>query len=144
MEVRYTSSCSILCLAENSLTVSTHVAEFREFVFRADEALWDLFKSIDRNHNGEIDRLELKKAFSSAGITVSSSMLDEFLAQMDRNNDGVISYNEWRYVPSLEKSSNAGVIADRKTKHTETSYCSSPPKSPIYAPCCHTTKPREI
>lgn len=73
-----------------------HNIEFRDFVSRADEALWELFKSIDRNHNGEIDRAELKEAFSSAGITVPSSMLDEFLAQMDRNHDGVISYNEWR------------------------------------------------
>ncbi|EED13076.1 calcium dependent mitochondrial carrier protein, putative [Talaromyces stipitatus ATCC 10500] len=70
--------------------------EFRDFVSRADEALWELFKSIDRNQNGEIDRAELRYAFSSAGITVSSPVLDEFLAQMDRNNDGVITYNEWR------------------------------------------------
>ncbi|KAE8555540.1 hypothetical protein TMatcc_002796 [Talaromyces marneffei ATCC 18224] len=70
--------------------------EFRDFVSRADETLWELFKSIDRDHNGEIDRSEFKEAFATARITVSSSMLDEFLAQMDQNNDGVISYNEWR------------------------------------------------
>lgn len=73
-----------------------YLVEFRDFVSRADEALWELFQSIDRNHNGEIDRAELKEAFASAGITVSSSMLDQFLAQMDQNNDGVITYNEWR------------------------------------------------
>ncbi|OKL57433.1 hypothetical protein UA08_07181 [Talaromyces atroroseus] len=70
--------------------------EFRDFVSRADQALWELFQSIDRNRNGEIDRTELRDAFANAGITVSSSMLDSFLAQMDQNNDGVITYNEWR------------------------------------------------
>lgn len=82
-------------IVDNSILV-TLFTEFRDFVSRADEALWDLFQSIDRNHNGEIDRSELKEAFASAGITVSSAMLDEFLTQMDQNNDGVITYNEWR------------------------------------------------
>ncbi|QKX58054.1 uncharacterized protein TRUGW13939_05175 [Talaromyces rugulosus] len=70
--------------------------EFRDFVYHADDALWELFQSIDRDHNGQLDRNELKEAFSKAGITVSNSTLDEFLEQMDQNNDGVISYTEWR------------------------------------------------
>jgi solute carrier family 25 phosphate transporter 23/24/25/41 len=73
------------------------ILEFRDFVYHADDALLDLFQSIDRDHNGELDRNELKEAFSKAGITVSNSTLDEFLEQMDQNNDGVISYSEWRY-----------------------------------------------
>lgn len=95
-EVRCPQRKTKLCGAKILTIVRNATTEFRDFVSRADEALWELFKSIDRNNNGEIDRSELKEAFSSAGITVSSSMLDEFLAQMDRNNDGVISYNEWR------------------------------------------------
>lgn len=75
----------------------TVILEFRDFVYHADDALWDLFQSIDRDHNGELDRNELQEAFSKAGITVSNSTLDQFLEQMDQNNDGVISYNEWRY-----------------------------------------------
>jgi solute carrier family 25 phosphate transporter 23/24/25/41 len=56
-----------------------------------------MFESIDRNHNGEIDKLELRNAFSRSGLTVSNANLDRFFAQVDKNNDGVISYTEWRY-----------------------------------------------
>ncbi|KAL1971294.1 hypothetical protein VTN77DRAFT_246 [Rasamsonia byssochlamydoides] len=69
--------------------------EFRRFVDHADKALWALFESIDHNHNGEIDKNELKEAFARAGVTVSNATLDEFFRTM-ANNDGVISYSEWR------------------------------------------------
>ncbi|RDW78648.1 calcium-binding mitochondrial carrier protein [Aspergillus mulundensis] len=71
-------------------------SEFRSFVDRAELELWQLFKSIDRNNNGEIDKSELKAAFSKAGVTVSNSKLDEFFADVDTNQDGVITYPEWR------------------------------------------------
>ncbi|KAL4771364.1 mitochondrial carrier domain-containing protein [Aspergillus nidulans var. acristatus] len=71
-------------------------SEFRAFVDRAEQELWQLFKSIDRNRNGEIDKSELKAAFSKSGVTVSNSKLDEFFADVDTNQDGVITYPEWR------------------------------------------------
>lgn len=55
-----------------------------------------MFQSIDRNHNGEIDKAELRNAFSSSGVTVPGAKLDQFFAEVDKNNDGVISYAEWR------------------------------------------------
>lgn len=76
---------------------SNPLSEFRRFVDHADKALWALFETIDRNHNGEIDKNELKEAFARAGVTVSNAKLDEFFRLMDVNNDGVISYSEWRY-----------------------------------------------
>lgn len=59
-----------------------------------------MFQSIDRDHNGEIDKMELRNAFSRSGVTVSSAKLDRFFAEVDKNNDGVISYTEWRYMHS--------------------------------------------
>lgn len=56
-----------------------------------------MFQTIDRNHNGEIDKAELRSAFATSGVTVSSAKLDEFFAEVDKNNDGVISYVEWRF-----------------------------------------------
>jgi solute carrier family 25 phosphate transporter 23/24/25/41 len=55
-----------------------------------------MFQRIDRNHNGEIDKNELRNAFAQSGVTVSSAKLDRFFAEVDKNNDGVISYIEWR------------------------------------------------
>lgn len=60
-----------------------------------------MFQAIDRNHNGEIDKTELRSAFAQSGVTVSSAKLDHFFAEVDKNNDGVISYAEWRFVEHL-------------------------------------------
>lgn len=70
--------------------------EFCAFVKHADKELWQLFQSIDRNNNGEIDKGELRDAFAKAGLTVSNAKLDQFFEEVDSNRDGVISYDEWR------------------------------------------------
>jgi solute carrier family 25 (mitochondrial phosphate transporter), member 23/24/25/41 len=66
-------------------------------VDHADKELWRLFESIDRDHNGEIDKGELRIAFAKAGVIISAAKLDEFFTDVDKNRDGVISYDEWRY-----------------------------------------------
>ncbi|GLI74023.1 hypothetical protein PoHVEF18_002256 [Penicillium ochrochloron] len=70
--------------------------EFRTFIDHTESGLWQMFQAIDRNHNGEIDKGELRSAFAQSGVTVSSAKLDNFFAEVDKNNDGVISYAEWR------------------------------------------------
>jgi solute carrier family 25 phosphate transporter 23/24/25/41 len=64
-----------------------------------------MFQTIDHNHNGEIDKAELRNAFSQSGVTVSNAKLDEFFDDLDRNNDGVITYGEWRYESRLPRLS---------------------------------------
>ncbi|KAJ5356683.1 hypothetical protein N7517_011292 [Penicillium concentricum] len=71
-------------------------AEFRAFLDRTEDGLWQMFQSIDRDNSGEIDKTELRNAFSRSGVTVSNAKLDRFFAEVDKNNDGVISYKEWR------------------------------------------------
>ncbi|KAJ5200453.1 Calcium-binding EF-hand [Penicillium cf. griseofulvum] len=71
-------------------------AEFRAFLNRTEDGLWQMFQSIDRDNSGEIDKTELRNAFSRSGVTVSNAKLDRFFAEVDKNNDGVISYTEWR------------------------------------------------
>lgn len=56
-----------------------------------------MFQSIDRDHNGEIDKDELRNAFARSGVTVPRAKLDDFFTEVDKNNDGVISYAEWRF-----------------------------------------------
>lgn len=72
-------------------------AEFRAFVDHTEDGLWQMFQRIDRNHNGEIDKTELRNAFANSGVTVSNTKLDQFFAEVDKNHDGVISYAEWRF-----------------------------------------------
>lgn len=71
-------------------------AEFQAFIDHTESGLWRMFQSIDRDQNGEIDKSELRSAFAKSGVTVSSSKLDQFFDKVDQNNDGVISYAEWR------------------------------------------------
>lgn len=61
-----------------------------------EKELLDLFNSIDRDHDGKLEKKELQSAFRSAGVTVPSSKLDQLFDDVDSNNDGVISYEEWR------------------------------------------------
>jgi solute carrier family 25 (mitochondrial phosphate transporter), member 23/24/25/41 len=71
-------------------------AEFKVFVEHAEKELWQLFESIDRDHNGELDKDELKSAFRRAGLAISNAKLDQFFDEVDVNHDGVISFDEWR------------------------------------------------
>lgn len=73
-------------------------AEFRTFVQRADRKLSDLFSNIDKDGDGKLDMKELQTAFRSSGLTVSNARLGEFFNDLDHNNDGYVTFGEWRYV----------------------------------------------
>ncbi|EFE33964.1 uncharacterized protein ARB_07428 [Trichophyton benhamiae CBS 112371] len=75
-----------------------------EYSIPAENQLWRLFQAIDHDKNGHLDKQELKDAFSNAGLTVPSSKLDQFFADVDTNRDGVISFDEWRYAFSYTPS----------------------------------------
>jgi solute carrier family 25 (mitochondrial phosphate transporter), member 23/24/25/41 len=70
--------------------------EFRTFVQQTEKELRSLFDGIDRDHNGKLDKDELKSAFQKAGLTVSNAKLDNFFDRIDTNHDGDISFEEWR------------------------------------------------
>lgn len=67
-------------------------------MYETEQELWSLFKSIDRDHSGNLDKSELRTAFVKAGLAVPNSRLDKFFDDVDTNNDGVISFDEWRCV----------------------------------------------
>ena len=72
--------------------------EFRVFVEHAEAELWQLFKTIDRDHSGRLDKNELRIAFKRAGISIEDAKLASFFDRIDANNDGSISFEEWRFV----------------------------------------------
>ena len=69
--------------------------EFVAFVESAEKHLYTLFDKIDRDRSGKLNKSEIRIAFDHAGLSVSNSNLEEFFAQIDKNNDGVISFEEW-------------------------------------------------
>ena len=63
-----------------------------------------IFKQIDVNGDGSIDRSELKKLFEMLDASLTDHELDEVFKQLDTDNDGVIGeheFNEW-YTSSKE------------------------------------------
>lgn len=75
----------------------TSLVEFRKFVLQTERELWQLFQSIDKDHDGHLDKGELRSAFLRAGLAIPNSRLDKFFDDVDVDNDGVISFDEWRY-----------------------------------------------
>jgi len=70
--------------------------EFVRFCTQTEKELWQLFESIDRDHNGKLDKGELSLAFERAGVMVSNARLDRFFSYIDKNHDGRIDFSEWR------------------------------------------------
>ncbi len=112
--------------------------EFRNFVEQTEKELWQLFKAIDRDHNGQLDKAELKLAFTRAGLSVPTAKLDQFFLEVDTNHDGVISFDEWRYEDTHRKTSR-----NVKLTFTAGTFCSSSPQTRrIFEPSYHTIHPR--
>ncbi|KAI4132936.1 MAG: hypothetical protein LQ347_002348 [Umbilicaria vellea] len=86
-------------------------SEFRTFMEQTEKELQQLFKSIDRDHNGQLDKGELKSAFAQAGLVVPQSKFDQFFSEVDSNHDGVITFDEWRnfllFIPAQAPSLKA-------------------------------------
>lgn len=70
--------------------------EFCKFCDETEKELWTLFQSIDRDHNGTLDKSELSAAFDKSGVAVSNARLDRFFNYIDKDHDGNITYEEWR------------------------------------------------
>ncbi|KAF2164842.1 hypothetical protein M409DRAFT_24747 [Zasmidium cellare ATCC 36951] len=70
--------------------------EFCRFCTQTEKELWQLFKSIDRDHSGKLDKGELSAAFERAGVAVSNARLDRFFSYIDKDHDGTIDFSEWR------------------------------------------------
>ncbi|KAK4574468.1 hypothetical protein LTR86_001309 [Recurvomyces mirabilis] len=70
--------------------------EFDRFCIETERQLRTLFDSMDRDHNGKLDKNELASAFDRAGVLVSNARLDRFFTYIDKNHDGNIDFSEWR------------------------------------------------
>ncbi|KAI8928994.1 mitochondrial carrier domain-containing protein [Entophlyctis helioformis] len=71
-------------------------AEFEAFVRKKEQELLDLFQEIDTGNDNVIHLSELLASVREAGIDVSESELQQFIDHVDKDNDGVIDFFEWR------------------------------------------------
>ncbi|KAK9369502.1 mitochondrial carrier domain-containing protein [Lipomyces kononenkoae] len=70
--------------------------EFKVFVEKTEQHLWALFTAIDKDKNGKLDKAEVEAALEISGLSVPPSKLEQFFDSMDRDNDGTISFEDWR------------------------------------------------
>ncbi|KAK9388588.1 mitochondrial carrier domain-containing protein [Lipomyces mesembrius] len=70
--------------------------EFKIFVEKTEQHLWALFSAIDKDKNGRLDKTEVAAALETSGLSVPSAKLEQFFDYMDRDNDGEISFEDWR------------------------------------------------
>lgn len=72
-------------------------AAFERYAEAKEAELWKSFCEVDRDGNHRIGLSEVREACRRAGIEVrDQKQVEEFVLAMDRNGDGVISFDEWR------------------------------------------------
>eukprot|EP00897_Mesotaenium_endlicherianum_P006860 jgi/Mesen1/6201/ME000320S05403 len=70
--------------------------EFRGYLDSKELELYQLFREIDLENDGTIYPDDLKRALNKAGINLKNSELHQFVDRIDADNNGIISFKEWR------------------------------------------------
>ncbi|KAL2146124.1 hypothetical protein VTI28DRAFT_5217 [Corynascus sepedonium] len=100
---------TIISIVDTSGDGKIQYEEFRVFVEAAERQLLMLFRSIDRDKDGRLNKDELQSAFQRAGLSVPKRRLTGFFDEIDMNHDGFITFDEWRdfllFMPSNHNGS---------------------------------------
>ncbi|GFQ01950.1 calcium-binding mitochondrial carrier protein scamc-1-a [Phtheirospermum japonicum] len=70
--------------------------EFRKYMDDKELELYRIFQAIDVEHNGCILPEELWDALVRAGIEIDDDELASFVEHVDKDNNGIITFEEWR------------------------------------------------
>ncbi|XP_055827724.1 calcium-dependent mitochondrial ATP-magnesium/phosphate carrier protein 2-like isoform X2 [Solanum dulcamara] len=70
--------------------------EFRKYMDDKELELYRIFQAIDVEHNGCILPEELWDALVKAGIKIDDDELARFVEHVDKDNNGIITFEEWR------------------------------------------------
>lgn len=70
--------------------------EFRRYMDDKELELYKIFQAIDVEHSGCILPEELWDALVKAGIEIDDEELARFVEHVDKDNNGIITFEEWR------------------------------------------------
>jgi solute carrier family 25 phosphate transporter 23/24/25/41 len=70
--------------------------DFVDYVNQTDKKIDLIFKDLDRDQNGIIDKSEIKKGFENLGIILNEAQIDKLMNHLDKNNSLQIDWKEWR------------------------------------------------
>ena len=84
----------------NGITSSNDVKfsfrDFVDYVNQTDTKIEIIFKDLDKNRDGVIDKSEIKNGFEKLGIILNEAQIDKLLQHLDQNNSLQIDWKEWR------------------------------------------------
>ena len=70
--------------------------DFVDYVNQRDSKIAIIFKDLDKNKDGVIDKHEVEAGFEKLGIVLNDSQIDQLLKHLDKNNSLEIDWKEWR------------------------------------------------
>jgi plastin-1 len=91
-----------------------------EFTQDEIESITRTFQSFDLDGNGNVDEHELKTIINNLGQCVSKRELEELIASVDENRNGVIDFPEFLLVLKQMKEGRDGGLANIVMSHQET------------------------
>ncbi|XP_010546111.1 PREDICTED: calcium-binding mitochondrial carrier protein SCaMC-2-B isoform X2 [Tarenaya hassleriana] len=93
-EYKYASDLLRVCDANRDGRVDYQ--EFRRYMDAKELELYRIFQAIDVEHSGCILPEELWDALVKAGIEIDDEELARFVEHVDKDNNGIITFEEWR------------------------------------------------
>ncbi|KAM3380506.1 calcium-dependent mitochondrial ATP-magnesium/phosphate carrier protein 2 [Capsicum galapagoense] len=94
--VDYKFSRELLAECDGNKDGRVDYSEFRKYMDDKELELYRIFQSIDVEHNGCILPEELWDALVKAGIEIDDDELARFVEHVDKDNNGIITFEEWR------------------------------------------------
>ncbi|XP_010442859.1 PREDICTED: calcium-binding mitochondrial carrier protein SCaMC-1-like [Camelina sativa] len=93
-EYKYAKELFRVCDANRDGRVDYN--EFRRYMDDKELELYRIFQAIDVEHNGCISPEGLWDSLVKAGIEINDEELARFVEHVDKDNDGIIMFEEWR------------------------------------------------
>nr|XP_043637344.1 calcium-dependent mitochondrial ATP-magnesium/phosphate carrier protein 2-like [Erigeron canadensis] len=93
-DYKYAKELLRVCDANRDGRVDFH--EFKRYMDDKELELYNIFQAIDVEHNGCILPEELYDALLKAGIELDDDELASFVERVDKDNNGIITFEEWR------------------------------------------------
>lgn len=93
-QYKYAKELLTLCDANHDGRVD--FGEFLEYMDDKELELYSIFREIDVSSDGFIIPEELRGALQRAGIQLSKVELSSFVEHIDKDNNGMITFEEWR------------------------------------------------
>ncbi|TYG60282.1 hypothetical protein ES288_D07G056200v1 [Gossypium darwinii] len=93
-EYKYANDLLKVCDANRDGCVDYY--EFKRYMDDKELELYRIFQAIDVEHSGCILPEELSDALVKAGIQINDEKLAQFVEHVDKDNNGIITFEEWR------------------------------------------------